>query len=327
MVRQKAVEEMRALVTRLAGGGRREKVLVADWPEPDRPVGNQVKTQTVYSGVTNGSERNDLVGGNYANKDEALPAGWGYQNVGRVVACGPDVQLLKVGDLLFMSKGHLEYVVVPEDGLLVKLPPSVDATHAALFGISSVAMRICRHADLRLGERVLIVGAGLLGQVAAQVAAAMGASVSICDIDEKRLGMARSIGAAEGAYDVTGAGWDQHVGEGCFDAVIDAAGVPDQEDKLISAVRRLGRVLFIAGRFRLSYTFNIGNELEVTIKQSRHFDRRDLADTCRLVAQGRVRIGPLIQDVVPVIDANRIYELLRDAPAALFGTVFTWSKG
>ena len=92
----------------------------------------------------------------------------------------------------------------------------------------------------------------------------------------------------------------------------------------IEAIRRQGRVLFIAGRFRLGYTANIGQELEVTIKQSRHFDRPDLADTCRLVGQGRVRIAPLIQDVVPVADAKRVYDLLRDSPASLYGTVFVW---
>ena len=57
---------MRALVTRLRADGHREKGLVTDWPEFEAPVGNQIKTQTVYTGITNGTERNDLLGGNYA---------------------------------------------------------------------------------------------------------------------------------------------------------------------------------------------------------------------------------------------------------------------
>ena len=102
---------MRALVTRLRPDRTREKVLVDDWAEPDAPVGNQVVTQTIYSGVTNGTERNDLLDGNYAHPDEALPAGWGYQNVGRVVELGPDVARLEVGDVLYASADHMEYVV------------------------------------------------------------------------------------------------------------------------------------------------------------------------------------------------------------------------
>ena len=73
---------MRALVTRLRPDKRREKVLVNDWPAPQGPTGNQVKSRTIYSGITNGTEHNDLVGGNYAHPDDALPAGWGYQHVG-----------------------------------------------------------------------------------------------------------------------------------------------------------------------------------------------------------------------------------------------------
>ena len=100
----------------------------------DQP-GNEVKTETIYSGITNGTERNQLIGGNYAPKDEQLPTGGGgYQNVGRVIEVGPAVSELQIGDVLYMSAGHAEYVVMPEDGLLIKLPDSIDRKEAALFG-------------------------------------------------------------------------------------------------------------------------------------------------------------------------------------------------
>ena len=70
---------------------------------------------------------------------------------------GPEVETLHVVDLLYASADHMEYVVTPEDGLLVKLPQEVDPRHAALFGMASVAMHSCRNADLRIGEEVLIV--------------------------------------------------------------------------------------------------------------------------------------------------------------------------
>ena len=49
---------MRAVITALLPDNRRQKVLVDNWPEPEEPVKNQVKTQTIYSGITNGTERN-----------------------------------------------------------------------------------------------------------------------------------------------------------------------------------------------------------------------------------------------------------------------------
>ncbi len=216
---------MRALVTRLRPDKTREKVLVNDWPAPEGPTGQQVKTQTIYSGITNGTEHNDLVGGNYAHPDDALPAGWGYQHVGRVIETGPDVAELAVGDLLYINADHMEYVVAREDGLLIKLPEDVDPKHAALFGMSGVAMRSCRHADLRMGERVLVVGQGFIGQMAAQIANVMGVRVAVCEIDPRRLELARLIGAAEEVFDVTGDGWAKHVADGACDALIDVAGV------------------------------------------------------------------------------------------------------
>ena len=316
---------MRGLVTRLRGDKVREKLLVADWPDPGKPVGNQVRTRTLFSGVTNGTERNDLLGGNYAHRDDELPAGWGYQNVGEVIELGPDVKELKVGDVLYMSQDHMEFCVEPEDGLHIVLPGDIDRRHAALFGMSSVAMRSCRNAGLRMGEAFLIVGAGFIGQMAAQIAAVMGARVTICDVDERRIEIARGIGAAETVFNSSGEGWSTHVPDESFSAILDVAGVPGMEDKLVLAVKRHGRLLLVAGRGKVEYTFNFGQWREINIRQNSHFDNDDLANVCRLVARGLVEIGPLIQDVVPVADAKGIYDTLRDAPAKLLGTVFDWS--
>ena len=304
---------------------RRQKVLVHDWPEPEGPTGNEVKTETIYSGITNGTERNQLIGGNYAPKDEQLPTGGnGYQNVGRVIEVGPDVNELQVGDVLYMSAVHAEYAVMAEDDLLIKLPGSVDRTEAALFGMTSVAMRTCRNTELKMGERVLIVGAGIIGQVAAQIAAVMGARATLCDINPNRLEIARQIGAAETVLDVSGDGWEKGVADETFDAVIDFAGVPGMEDQFISAVRQRGRVIFIAGRGKVTYTFNLGQGREIRLKQNSHFDRDDLQNLCRLVDRGLVKIAPLIRDIVPVSEAKRIYDTLRDNPNELLGTVFVW---
>ena len=315
---------MRALVTRLREDGIREKVLVNDWPEPPEPVGNQVKTRTRYTGVTNGTERNDLLGGNYATPDDRLPAGWGYQNVGEVIATGPDCKMLQVGDVIYSSAGHDEFTTIPEDWLLVKLPAGIDLKEAALFGMASVAMRTCRHADIKIGENVLIVGAGFLGQICAQITSLMGGYATICDVDVERLQVAEKIGAIQNAVNVSGEGWEKNITEASFDVVIDVAGVPGMEDKLISAVKMRGRVMLIAGRDRVNSTFNNGQGHEVTIKQNSHFDVTDLHQLCRYVEQGFIKIAPLVKDVIAVADANQIYDTLRDEPAKLGGTVFIW---
>ena len=315
---------MRALVTRLRSDGVREKVLVDDWQDPGAPAENEVRTRTLYSGITNGTERNDLIGGNYSRKDHELPATAGYQNVGEVIEVGSGVQDLAFGDLVYMSQSHREFCLEPEGRLHIKLPVEIKPVEAALFGVAGVAMRCCRNAELRIGDRMLVVGAGIVGQLVAQIAVSAGANVTLCDIDEHRLEIAESIAAADEIVNVDGGGWDEHIPESGFDVVLDAAGVPDMEDKLVTAAKKHGTVMFIAGRFKVEYTFNRGQRHEITIKQNSHFDNSDLYHMCRLVSKGMIRIAPLIQNVVPVAEAKGIYDTLRDKPHKLLGTVFDW---
>ena len=318
---------MRALVVKRRDEQTREKVFVNDWPQPQAPLANQVRIQTLYSGITNGTERNQLLKGNYAPPDAKLPQPYGYQTVGRILDAGPDVSHLTVGDLVFVGAqtgGHLEYIVVAEDDLLVRLPDSVDLKQAALFGMAAVALNTCRNAVLKMGERTLVVGAGCVGQIAAMLASLAGARVAICDVDERRLAIARRINAAEEAFGVAGSGWADNITDESYDTVLDFAGVPGMEDQLIRAVRTDGQVLFIAGRETVSYTFNLGQHRLITIKQNSHFYRNNLEDICRLVERGLVDLAPLLQDVVAAEDAKRIYDTLRDRPNELLGTVFTW---
>ncbi len=315
---------MRALVIKLLPDKRREKGLVTDWKEPALPVRNEVLCEAVFTGLTNGTERNQLIGGNYAPSDENLPSGGGYQNVGRVIEIGSDVTQLQVDDLIYASVDHVERFTVQENGLLLKLPDDVDPAEAALFGISGVAMHCCRRVDPRIGEKVLIVGQGCIGMFAAQIANAMGARVSVCDIDESRLEQARKLGVAEQVFNTSGDGWNRLIGEGAYDAVMDFAGAVDMVTPMIRACKTRGRLLLVAGRFDVNYTFNVGQFKEVSILHCSHFTRDDLDNLCRLLQQGSVKIAPLIRHRVHVNEASQIYNWLRDEPMRLLGTVFEW---
>ena len=122
-----------------------------------------------------------MVGGNYSPPNSSLPTSGGYQNVGRVIEVGTDVEDIVIGDIVYSSSDHYQYCnlrphnldnLMPHqrhDGLLIKLDNRVDLTHAALFGVASVAMRCCRNADLKVGLHFLVLGAGMVGQMAAQI--------------------------------------------------------------------------------------------------------------------------------------------------------------
>ena len=315
---------MRALVVKSLPDKRREKIVVTDWKEPAPPVGNEVLCQAVFTGLTNGTERNQLIGGNYSAANDRLPTTDGYQNVGRVIETGPDVTKLQIGDLIYASVNHVERFTIPEDGLLLKLPEDIDPGEAALFGISGVAMHCCRRVDPCIEEKVLIVGQGCIGMFAAQIIYAMGARVTVCDIEESRLEQIRQLGVAEHVLNTSNGGWEKQIQDGEFDAVMDFAGVPDMVTPMIQACKTRGRLLLVAGRFDVNYTFNIGQGKEISILQCSHFTCDDLENLCRLLRQGSVKIAPLIRHRAHVDEAPEIYRWLRDEPMRLLGTVFHW---
>jgi threonine dehydrogenase-like Zn-dependent dehydrogenase len=75
---------------------------------------------------------------------------------------------------------------------------------------------------------------------------------------------------------------------------------------------------------RLEVARQVGQGREITIQQPSHFEQDDLDHLCRLVGRARVHLLPLLRDIVPVTEAPRLYDRLRDAPSTLLGTVFDW---
>jgi 2-desacetyl-2-hydroxyethyl bacteriochlorophyllide A dehydrogenase len=313
---------VRALAIFVMPDGRRERRLVTDWPPPAAKLGaHEFRTQTLYSGVTNGTERNHLTSGNYAPRDADLPSAWGYQNVGRVTEIGDKVTSVGVGDVLYLDGSHVEETVLDEDGLFTRLPTQVDRAEAALFGMGSVAVRACRTADVRLGDRVLVVGGGFVGQAVSQVASLMGGSVTLADVDADRLEIARSIGCVQTVVCVAP---DTDLGDERYDVVVDTVGTPADVTDLIRCAVLHGRVVLVGGRFRVDYDFNLAQRREIQIRHTSHFDRSDLAVLRDNVVAGRFVIRPLLRAVLPVDQAKQTYDVLRDEPQRLLGTVFVW---
>ena len=310
----------------------RGQAAILEEPTPQIAPG-KILCRTLLSGLTNGTERNVLMGGNYGG---SWPSRCGYQNVGQVLEVAADVKGYAAGDVVFCANfcQHAQYFAVDVSkaddpwNLCVKLPPGLDLVHAALMGMAGVALHDARRADVGLGDKVLVVGAGPIGQFTAQAARAAGANVRICDLDARRLAVAAGLGMA--TTQITGdASWNELRELGPFEAVFEDSGGPVL-DKIIGAgwgkgllVPR-GKVVVIAGRQEVTYNFNAGQGCELTLLQAGHFERGDLLELLRLILAGAIRVGPILQDVVACSQATPIYDRLRDNPTSLMGTVFDW---
>jgi NADPH:quinone reductase-like Zn-dependent oxidoreductase len=127
-----------------------------DIPEPDAPGPNQVLIGVEFSPIN----PNDLMvaQGNYAFRPP-LPAVIGNEGVGRVLAVGPGVESVKVGDRVLAPPGSFtwrERVVIPAGGLFA-LPPDADPQQLAMLGINppTAALLLSEYVDLKPGEWVV----------------------------------------------------------------------------------------------------------------------------------------------------------------------------
>jgi predicted dehydrogenase/threonine dehydrogenase-like Zn-dependent dehydrogenase len=135
--------------------------------------------------------------------DEPVPLG--YSSAGVVVEVGSAVRNLSPGDRVacigpgFAS--HAEYICVPEM-LCSKIPPNVDFDEAAFGMLGIIAMHGIRSANLTMGEKVAVIGLGLLGMLTCQILNAYGFDFVGFDMDSSKVEFAKKQGFSSVYSDV-----------------------------------------------------------------------------------------------------------------------------
>ncbi len=124
----------------------------------------------------------------------------GYSISGIIIGVGKGVEKFNVGDRVAAAGGgyanHAEYVDVPVS-LVVKIPDNLGYKEASTVTLGAIAMHAVRRTDLRLGEFGVVLGTGILGLLIIQMLKASGIRVIAIDIDNKRLSLAKELGAEQ----------------------------------------------------------------------------------------------------------------------------------
>ncbi len=133
-----------------------------------------------------------------AKGELAPPTALGYSASGIVVGVGERVEGFCVGDPVACAgagfASHAEYISIPVN-LAVPVPAHVGLEEASTVAIGGIAMQALRRASPQLGETVVVVGLGLIGNLLVQFAKAAGLRVIAVDTDEIRLSWAKLAGA------------------------------------------------------------------------------------------------------------------------------------
>ena len=119
----------------------------------------------------------------------------GYTGAGTVEEIGKDVTKLKVGDRVVLRARHSSHSTAKETSCY-KLPDSIPFEQGAWFGLAKITFHGARRAEYKIGDSVMVIGAGPIGQMTIRWAHALGAA-SIIAVDgfPKRLALAKSGGA------------------------------------------------------------------------------------------------------------------------------------
>lgn len=268
---------------------------------------------------------------NEAHHQYPLPMG--HEAAGEIVEVGKNVTDFKVGDKV-MSFGWYntmaDYFVAPvvHNGYgVVKVPKGMSMEAASLGEPTACAVYAGMQSGVELGDVVVVVGVGFAGQVIAQVVKKMGAAKVICvDVVDGKLELAKKMGADRvlnpNRDDVAAAVLKETNNEGA-DVVIEAAG-NDTAIQMCSDLLKHGGILGL-------YSWVLEKaSLYINRWHNDGFDIRTLAlmhrikidrpwwiyKTLQNVANGMIRIDPLISHVFDLADAPKAFDVACNDPSA-----------
>ncbi len=283
-----------------------------------------------------------------------VPQPLGYSSAGVVLAAGEGVSGFVPGDRVACAgagyANHAEMVVVPES-LVVRVPDGVGLEQAAWATLGAIALQGLRVAQPTLGEVAVVIGLGLIGQLAVQLLHANGCRVLGIDLDPTRVKQALDLGATWGAApDGVPAAWRDEAtgGWGADLALVTASAESSAPIQLAAELCRLkGRISVVGAmpmeldrrtfyekelELRMSTSYGPGRYdrsyeeagLDYPLPYVRWTENRNLQAFLALVAAGSVEPGRLDAATVPFADAVRTYEQLARGERRSLAVVFRY---
>lgn len=272
-------------------------------------------------------------------KNASTPAG--YSAAGEVIAVGAGVRDFAPGDRIACAGGgyaqHAEVIRVPRN-LCVKMPENVDWHSASTVALGAIALQGVRRAQPTLGEVIVVVGLGFLGQITAQLLRANGCRVIGIDLDEGRLNTAEALGMEISVKPSVQDQVDQVVrlthGIGADGVIITAATSSDDVvSNAFRMTRRKGRVVLVGDvglslnradfyadeiDFLISTSYGPGRYdteyeeqgLDYPVGYVRWTENRNMFEYLRQISDGHIDLAPLMNHRFAIDEAETAYALL-----------------
>ena len=344
---------------------------IVDEERPHAGPGELV-VEARISGISSGTEL-FLYRGTYPNFKLKKWAQWkeypvypGYELVGKVVEVGPstkgdasggsvaslqpsagvviaDTSEFKVGDRVICMGTHQQFARVPAT-LAAKIPDNVTDEHATLAVLATTTMHSTRRLCLEYGDTVVVIGLGIVGNLALQHAKLGGASKTIAiDLDAKRLEFARNVGVdftIDASKEDTLKKVSEYTRGVGADAVVEASGAKGTLQVAIDCMRDRGTVELLGWRTeessfifgdlyykegKIIATRAIGPDPGMPYSYVRWGYDQSLRLAVELIAKGKLKADFFVPERYDYKDIKKIYEKI-DKNSASIGMqgILTW---
>jgi predicted dehydrogenase len=309
-------------------------------------AGRAASSRATFSSIDVGTAPR-TIGGLPASELDAQGWAVGYSAAGQVVAVGEGITDLAAGDMVACAgagqANHADYVSVKRN-LVCRIPAGCPVNVAASTTVGAIAMQGVRRAAPQLGERVAVLGLGLIGQITAQLLRAAGCDVVGLDLDASRVERARALGMRDGATDpdaFKAVVRDATGGRGADRTLITAATKSAAVVNLAMDVTRAKGTVVIVGDVGLKIERDQFYRKEIDLLMSTSYgpgrydasyevdghdypfgyvrwtENRNMQSYLELIAGGRIDVGPLIDRVISVDEAPGVYRALADGTTTL----------
>ena len=290
-------------------------------PERVREVWGKVRTNGV--GATVAAIRSKL----------SQPIALGYCQVGEVVGGGGE---FAVGERVVSNGSHAEVVAV-SSRLCASIPDGVTDEEAAFTPLAAIALEGIHLLEVRAGDRVVVMGLGLIGQLAVRLLLGRGCRVLGWDPSVARCEMARASGAEiPSGVDLAGAALAWSSGHGVAGVLITASTKSDDPvSQAARSCRRRGKVVLVgvvglklnrADFYRNEVAFQVSCSYGERTHTGPGSVRANFGEVLEEMAAGRLAVRDLVTERFSFAEAPRAYDRLTGDKSAL-GLVLEYGRG
>lgn len=310
-----------------------------------------VVVKTRVSTISAGTEKANFIGDPNVNASKgakpcvSFPRYVGYSSAGEVVAIGSKVSKVKVGDRAVVYWGyHKNYNIVPEENVVKIEDEKVTYEEAAVSFISTFPLAAVRKVRVELGESLMVMGLGILGQFAVMYARTAGAyPVIACDPVQERREEALKNGA-DYAFDPLESDFEQKVRAVCggVNTAIEVTGVGAGLNETLDCMAKFGRVALLGCTRSSDFSVDFYHKVHgpgISLIGAHTFARPDfesypgyftheddIKTALKLCGNGRLPIKNLIKATHLPNECQEVYTRLATERNFPLGVQFNWEN-